>query len=166
MTSKSSLVVEYVRDVVLAHSDTLNLTDPSKLSLVLNVNEPFSIQDTGLPYVQLVAPLARTITKTQNVSRKSIDFSIQLFFRPTIADGPHNGLDIMKLKHDVATDLELIVDQIERNQITDSTPPDCWLENPSSVIIEKSTLYSEPDDLYPPYVATASFTLFFDEEYT
>jgi len=166
MTSKASQIVEYVRDVILAHSGTLDLTDPSKLWLVNNVNEPFTIADVKLPYIQLVAPLARTITQTQIVNRKSIDFTIQLFFRPTVAEGDHFGLAVMQLKHDVATDLEMIIDKIERNQITDGSIPDCWLENPSSVIIEKSTLYSEPDELYPVYMAIASFSLFFDEEYT
>lgn len=164
--SKASDIVEYVGSIVLAHNGTiLDLTDPEKLSYIQNMNEPFEFTDAQLPYTQLYLSLARSLTKTENVERCSMEVLIQTFFRPSVNDGAHNGLDIAKIKQDVSTEMRAIIDQIERVQITDPSAPDVWLENPSSVSVEKSTLYSLPDELYPPYMASAAFTIFFDEEY-
>lgn len=170
--SIASDIIEYIGSIVNAHSGTiLDLTDSSKTIYLLNMDElsenvenPFILSDSNLPYVQIVAPVARSIIKTQNVEQLALDLSIAVFFRIPNSINPRS-LDAQKYKQDAGQELRIILDAIERDQIKNSSAPDFWIESPAQISVEKSTLYSEPGDQYPPWMVTANFTINFDEEY-
>ncbi len=171
--SQASAIIEYIGSIVNSHSGTiLDLTDETKTAYFLNAEEqssniekPFVLKDSSLPYVQIVAPIARSIKKTSDLEQLQIDVTISVFFRlpNTIS---HSSLEAQQYKQDAAQELRVILDQLERSQIGNASSPDFWIESSAQISIEKSTLYSEPGDLYPPWMASANFTVSFDEEYT
>lgn len=171
--SKASEIIEFIGSIVNDHSGTiLDLTDLTKTAYFLNIEEqssnvekPFVLKDENLPYVQIVAPIARSVKKTSDLEQLQIDVTISIFFRlpNTIV---HSSLEAQQYKQDAAQELREVIDQLERAQIGNALAPDFWIESSAQISIEKSTLYSEPGDLYPPWMASANFTVSFDEEYT
>lgn len=170
--SEASKIIAYIGQIVTSHVGTLlDLTDLSKTIYLLNVDEAsanvdpsFILADEKLPYVQIVMPIAKSIAKTKNLEQVGTDTLIQIFFRL-----PSNilmrSLEAQQYKQDVAFELRQILDQLERTQISDPLAPDFWIDGNAQISIEKSTLYSVPDEQSPVWMASANFTINFDEEY-
>ena len=170
--SEASKIIEYIGQRILAHVGTiLDLSDPNKLVYLLNVDEAsdnvgleFRLDDSNLPYVQFVAPTAQSVIKTINLEQLQLEATITIFFRVPNTLNPRS-LEAQQYKQDVGFELRQIADDIERNQINNALAPDFWMDQPAIIALEKSTLYSEPGDQYPPYMATIKMSLNFDEEY-
>lgn len=170
--SEASKIIEYIGQIVTAHVGTLlDLTDLSKTIYLLNVDEAsdnvtseFKLLDEKLPYVQIVMPLAKSIVKSKNLEQLGVDSLIQIFFRLP-SDILMRSLEAQQYKQDVAFELRQILDKLERSQISDPLAPDFWIDGNAQISIEKSTLYSEPGEQNPVWMASANFTINFDEEY-
>lgn len=170
--SEASKIIEYIGSRILAHVGTiLDLSDPTKLVYLLNVDEAsdnitseFKLLDENLPYVQFVAPSAQSLVKTINLEQMQLEATITIFFRVPSSLNPRS-LEAQQYKQDVAFELRQIADDIERNQINNPLAPDFWMDQSATISLEKSTLYSDPGDQYPPYMATIKMSLNFDEEY-
>lgn len=170
--SEASKIIEYIGERIIAHVGTiLDLSDSAKLVYLNNIDEAsdnvdfsFILKDENMPYVQMVAPSAQSILKTQNLEQLQLEVSICVFFRIPNTILPRS-LEAQQYKQDVAFELRQIADDIERNQKTNALAPDLWMSQPATISLEKSTLYSEPGDQYPPYMATIKMSINFDEEY-
>jgi hypothetical protein len=166
--SEVSEIIEYIGNIFKAYTGTiLSFSDNGQIAYFLNVNEPFDfdLASITLPYAQIIAPTARPITKTRNVEQLQNEFTFTVFFKVPESVGAPNSLEVIQYKHDACAEMRKILDLIERNQIDDPTAPDIWIDSPYQLTLEKSTLYSNPDDLYPPWMITVNISINHDEEY-
>jgi hypothetical protein len=159
--SKPADILELLRDLILASSGELDLSDTDKCVFSSAEFSPHEFTNAEIPRVEVYAPFPRANTDNTSNTESSLDIMIGVYYR---AGDDCSTLEQSQTDHDIAEQMRAIVHAIQQAQVDGTTAIDAWLISSIEQNISRPITGATENGNQPILKVTTSFTLSFEED--